>query len=78
MVKGQFYKNTKCIVHLENCWFFFLPVELISASEDLKRLSDRLVDVSATNMQLRMKLDEMEALEVSIKVHFDKTWRFCE
>lgn len=41
----------------------------ISAAEDLKRLSDRLVEVNATNLQLQMKLDELEALEVSIKVH---------
>lgn len=55
-----------------------LNVACISPSEDLKRLSDRLVEVSATNMQLRLKLDELEALEVSIKVQLDKTWRFCE
>ncbi|XP_060773336.1 translocated promoter region b, nuclear basket protein isoform X2 [Neoarius graeffei] len=41
--------------------------EVGGQSEDLKRLSDRLVEVSATNMQLRLKLDELEALEVSIK-----------
>lgn len=56
----------------------FLPVEFISASDDLKRLTDRLVEVSATNLQLRLKLDELEALEISIKVHFNKTRRFCE
>lgn len=45
-----------------------LPVKFMFPSEDVKRLSDRLVEVNATNMQLRLKLDELEALEVSIKV----------
>ncbi|KAI5090348.1 nucleoprotein TPR, partial [Silurus meridionalis] len=41
--------------------------ELEGQSEDLKRLGDRLVEVNATNLQLKMKIDELEALEVSIK-----------
>uniref|UniRef100_A0A672QC02 Nucleoprotein TPR n=1 Tax=Sinocyclocheilus grahami TaxID=75366 RepID=A0A672QC02_SINGR len=42
-----------------SCSFFFL--------EDLKRLNDRLVEVSAEKMQFQLKLDESEATEVSIK-----------
>ncbi|KAF4082461.1 hypothetical protein AMELA_G00151390 [Ameiurus melas] len=41
--------------------------EVEGQSEDLKRLGDRLADVSATNMQLQLKVDQLEALEVSIK-----------
>ncbi|XP_058234959.1 translocated promoter region b, nuclear basket protein isoform X2 [Hemibagrus wyckioides] len=41
--------------------------EVEGQSDDLKRLTDRLVEVNATNLQLRLKLDELEALEVSIK-----------
>uniref|UniRef100_A0A672R9Z6 Nucleoprotein TPR n=1 Tax=Sinocyclocheilus grahami TaxID=75366 RepID=A0A672R9Z6_SINGR len=35
--------------------------------EDLKRINDRLVEVSSEKMQLQLKLDESEATEVSIK-----------
>ncbi|KAK3516704.1 hypothetical protein QTP70_022497 [Hemibagrus guttatus] len=41
--------------------------EVEGQSDDLKRLTDRLVEVNTTNLQLRLKLDELEALEVSIK-----------
>ncbi|KAL6486019.1 hypothetical protein MHYP_G00054110 [Metynnis hypsauchen] len=41
--------------------------EVESQSDDLKRLNDRLVDVNAAKMQLQLKLDELEASEVSIK-----------
>uniref|UniRef100_A0A672R9C2 Nucleoprotein TPR n=1 Tax=Sinocyclocheilus grahami TaxID=75366 RepID=A0A672R9C2_SINGR len=34
---------------------------------DLKRINDRLVEVSSEKMQLQLKLDESEATEVSIK-----------
>uniref|UniRef100_A0A8C1SG41 Nucleoprotein TPR n=1 Tax=Cyprinus carpio TaxID=7962 RepID=A0A8C1SG41_CYPCA len=36
-------------------------------NEDLKRLNDRLVEVSSEKMQFQLKLDESEATEVSIK-----------
>ncbi|TSW21800.1 Nucleoprotein TPR [Bagarius yarrelli] len=42
-------------------------VGFLFALEDLKRISNRLVDVNATNMKLRLKVDELETLEVSIK-----------
>uniref|UniRef100_A0AAR2INT3 Nucleoprotein TPR n=1 Tax=Pygocentrus nattereri TaxID=42514 RepID=A0AAR2INT3_PYGNA len=41
--------------------------EVESQSDDLKRLNDRLVEVNAAKMQLQLKLDELEAAEVSIK-----------
>lgn len=54
-----------------------LPVAFVSPLEDLKRLSDRLVEVNATNMQLRLKLGELEALEVSVKVHIKVNRTAC-
>ncbi|XP_072536890.1 translocated promoter region b, nuclear basket protein isoform X2 [Salminus brasiliensis] len=41
--------------------------EVESQSEDLKRLNDRLVEANAAKMQLQLKLDDLEASEVSIK-----------
>uniref|UniRef100_A0A9J7Y5N9 Nucleoprotein TPR n=2 Tax=Cyprinus carpio carpio TaxID=630221 RepID=A0A9J7Y5N9_CYPCA len=42
-------------------------LEMEQQSEDLKRLNDRLVEVSSEKMQFQLKLDESEATEVSIK-----------
>uniref|UniRef100_A0AAR2KP16 Nucleoprotein TPR n=1 Tax=Pygocentrus nattereri TaxID=42514 RepID=A0AAR2KP16_PYGNA len=39
----------------------------VESQNDLKRLNDRLVEVNAAKMQLQLKLDELEAAEVSIK-----------
>ncbi len=44
--------------------------------EDLKRLNDRLVEVSSEKMQLQLKLDKSEATEVSIKVTFYEIKQF--
>ncbi len=44
--------------------------------EDLKRLNDRLVEVSSEKMQLQLKLDKSEATEVSIKVKFYEIKQF--
>ncbi|XP_052390794.1 nucleoprotein TPR [Carassius gibelio] len=41
--------------------------EMERQSEDLKSLNDRLVEVNAEKMQFQLKLDESEAMEVSIK-----------
>ncbi|KAI4890931.1 hypothetical protein NFI96_033196 [Prochilodus magdalenae] len=41
--------------------------EVESQSEDLKRLNDKLVEANAAKMQLQLKLDELEASEVSVK-----------
>uniref|UniRef100_A0A8C1EHY9 Nucleoprotein TPR n=1 Tax=Cyprinus carpio carpio TaxID=630221 RepID=A0A8C1EHY9_CYPCA len=39
----------------------------VDNGKDLKRLNDRLVEVSSEKMQFQLKLDESEATEVSIK-----------
>ncbi|XP_051511668.1 nucleoprotein TPR-like isoform X2 [Myxocyprinus asiaticus] len=41
--------------------------EMGHQSEDLKRLNDRLVEVNAEKMQLQLRLDKLEASEVSVK-----------
>ncbi|KAG9351114.1 hypothetical protein JZ751_025004 [Albula glossodonta] len=41
--------------------------EVEHLSEDLKRLSDKFVETNAAKMELQLKLDELQASEVSIK-----------
>lgn len=41
---------------------------LFFSPEDTSKLNDKLVEVSASKMGLQMKLDELEAAEVNIKV----------
>ena len=41
---------------------------LLLSPEDVKRLSNKLVEVSTSKLELQMKLDELESSEVSIKV----------
>lgn len=41
---------------------------VLCSPEDVKRLSNKLVEVSTTKLELQMKLDELETSEVSIKV----------
>ena len=48
--------------NLLNSWNVF------SSPEDTRKLNDKLVEVSASKMGLQMKLDELEAAEVNIKV----------
>lgn len=36
--------------------------------DDLKQLNDKLVEVSTSKLALQMKVDELEAVEVNIKV----------
>lgn len=38
--------------------------------DDLRQLNDKLVEVSTSKMALQMKLDELEAAEVNIKVSY--------
>lgn len=82
-VEGQSGKwDTVCLWNHQLCCETVDGVGLVnvflSPAEDLKRLGDRLADVSATNMQLQLKVDQLEALEVSIKVHPEKTQRLWE
>lgn len=37
-------------------------------AEDLRQCNDKLVEVNSSKMSLQMKLDELEAAEVNIKV----------
>lgn len=36
--------------------------------DDLKQLNDKLVEVSSSKLALQMKVDELEAVQVNIKV----------
>lgn len=36
--------------------------------DDLRQLNDKLVEVNSSKMTLQMKLDDLEAAEVNIKV----------
>lgn len=36
--------------------------------DDLKQLNDKLVEVSSSKLGLQMKVDELEAVQVNIKV----------
>lgn len=36
--------------------------------DDLKQLNDKLVEVSTSKLALQMKVDELEAVQVNIKV----------
>lgn len=47
---------------------FYVFIKQCSSTEDLRTLNDKLLEVSAAKMQLQLKLDELEASEVSIKV----------
>lgn len=38
------------------------------STEDLRQHNDKLVELSSSKMALQMKLDELEAAEVNIKV----------
>lgn len=40
-------------------------------AEDLRQCNDKLVEVNSSKMALQMKLDELEAAEVNIKVIHD-------
>ena len=44
------------------CFVFVVP------PDDLRQLNDKLVEVNTSKMALQMKLDELEAAEVNIKV----------
>jgi len=41
---------------------------LFASKDDLRQLNDKLVEASASKMALQIKLDELEAAEVNIKV----------
>lgn len=43
---------------------------MISLPDDLRQLNDKLVEVNTSKMTLQMKLDELEAAEVNIKVSY--------
>lgn len=43
-------------------FFFLVPLD------DLRQLNDKLVEVSASKMSQQLRLDELEAAEVNIKV----------
>lgn len=42
----------------------------VAPLDDLRQLNDKLVEVNTSKMALQMKLDELEAAEVNIKVSF--------
>lgn len=44
--------------------------------DDLKQLNDKLVEVSTSKLALQMKVDELEAVQVNIKVS-DIVCLFC-
>lgn len=39
--------------------------------DDLKQLNDKLVEVSASKLALQMKVDELEGVQVNIKVSYN-------
>lgn len=43
---------------------------MISLPDDLRQLNDKLVEVNTSKITLQMKLDELEAAEVNIKVSY--------
>lgn len=43
---------------------------LFSPADDFRQLNDKLVEVNSSKMALQMKLDELEAAEVNIKVNY--------
>lgn len=44
-------------------------------TEDLKRLNEKLVETNTIKMELQLKLDELQASEVSIQVSSDSPLR---
>lgn len=46
----------------KHVFFFLVPLD------DLRQLNDKLVEVSASKMSQQLRLDELEAAEVNIKV----------
>ena len=42
----------------------------VASPDDFRQLNDKLVEVNTSKMALQMKLDELEAAEVNIKVSF--------
>ena len=51
----------------QKCFLVTICV-LIASPDDLRQLNDKLVEVNSSKMALQMKLDELEAAEVNIKV----------
>lgn len=51
---------------------FGISTHLISAAppDDLRQLNNKLVEVNTSKITLQMKLDELEAAEVNIKVSY--------
>lgn len=46
------------------------------SAEDLRQCNDKLVEVNSSKMALQMKLDELEAAEVNIKVCNVLVWDY--
>lgn len=45
-----------------------MEIPYFLSAEDLRQCNDKLVEVNSSKMALQMKLDELEAAEVNIKV----------
>lgn len=45
-------------------------IPFFSPADDFRQLNDKLVEVNSSKMALQMKLDQLEAAEVNIKVNY--------
>lgn len=50
-------------------WLCSLVLTLLP--DDLKQLNDKLVEVSTSKLALQMKVDELEGVQVNIKVSYN-------
>lgn len=69
-MKRSFLYNFICIASIFVNVKSHLYIRVISFAlpDDLRQLNDKLVEVNSSKMTLQMKLDDLEAAEVNIKV----------
>lgn len=53
-----------------SCILTITCVNSVALPDDFRQLNDKLVEVNTSKMALQMKLDELEAVEVNIKVSY--------